>query len=388
VDLALVHVESDRISVLLNRGNGTFRHRVRYPCGNGQWALVVADVNGDGREDLATTSSVSNSVSVLLGHGDGTFAPAVQSFVSAANYPNAQDLVASDFDRDGRMDVAVTIPQGGQVSLLRGRGDGSFEPGVSYETGRKPVRVVAGDFNGDGFFDVATTNLGSTAVTIVPGQGNGTFRPAVHYPVYDRPVWLAVGDFNGDGGSDLAVTVHVPTDAVPPAGLNILLGRVIVTVTVNTVPPGLAFTVDGMTYTAPQTFQWLSGTEHVIQTVSTQSGGAGTRFVFDNWSDGGGLSHVVAGPSFPTTYTATFRTQYRLTTTASPATGGTVSVTPVSRDSYYDSGTVLQLTAAPNRGYPFANWTGSVSGTTNPRAVIMQGPMSITANFSIPFSLR
>src|SRR5437764_456933 len=64
--------------------------------------------------------------------------------------------------------------------------------------------VAVGDFNGDGHLDLAVANHISNVVSILLGKGDGTFQYAGGY-VRDRPSSVAVGDFNGDGHLDLAV---------------------------------------------------------------------------------------------------------------------------------------------------------------------------------------
>jgi hypothetical protein len=159
----------------------------------------------------------------------------------------------------------------------------------------------------------------------------------------------------------------------------------IVSVTVQTSPTGRSFTVDGNSYTSLQTFQWTPGSSHTIATTSPQGSG-GTRYMFNNWSDGGAMTHTVTAPSVPTTYTATFDTQYLLTTSVSPSDAGTTSANPTSSDGYYNSGTPVQLTATANSGYQFANWSGDLTGTTNPQSVTMSAPKSVTANFNYTFA--
>src|SRR5437762_10885053 len=109
-----------------------------------------------------------------------------------------------------------------------------------------------------------------------------------------------------------------------------------VQVTVKTNPAGRSFTVDGTTYTATQTFSWVSGSSHTIATTSPQSGGTNVQYVWSNWSDHGAISHSVA-PTANTTYTATFKTQYFLT--MAHGTGGTVSP----RSGWKNSGTVVSI---------------------------------------------
>jgi hypothetical protein len=143
--------------------------------------------------------------------------------------------------------------------------------------------------------------------------------------------------------------------------------------------PGLAFSVDGTTYSSTQTFSWVPGSSHTIATTSPQSGGTGVRYVWTSWSGGAAISHTVA-PTTNKTYTANFNTQYYLTMTH--GTGGTV--TPSS--GWRGSGTTVSIRATPASGYSFSNWsgsgTGSFSGTTNPASITMGGPITETASFT------
>jgi Divergent InlB B-repeat domain len=155
--------------------------------------------------------------------------------------------------------------------------------------------------------------------------------------------------------------------------------QVTIQATVKTNPTGRSFTVDGTTYTATQTFSWVPGSSHTIATTSPQSGGTGVQYVWSNWSDHGAISHTVA-PTANVTYTATFKTQYLLT--MSHGTGGTVSP----RTGWKNSGTVVSISATPNSGFSFSNWTGSgtgsYSGPNNPASITMGGPITETATFT------
>jgi hypothetical protein len=75
--------------------------------------------------------------------------------------------------------------------------------------------------------------------------------------------------------------------------------------------------------------------------------------------------------------------QFLLTTAASPGGAGTVSASPTSGTGYYNTGTVVQLTATANSGYVFDHWSGGLSGNGNPQSVPMSGPVSVTANFTV-----
>ena len=153
-------------------------------------------------------------------------------------------------------------------------------------------------------------------------------------------------------------------------------------ITVTTSPAGLQIGVDGTSYTAPQTFTWTVGSSHTLSVSSPLSGTSGTQYVYSSWSDGGAQNHSVTVPSSATTYTASFTTQYLLTTAVSPSGSGTVTANPSATNNWYNSGQSVQVTASPGTGYSFSSWSGSLSGSTNPGSVTMSAPRSVTANFT------
>ena len=165
-------------------------------------------------------------------------------------------------------------------------------------------------------------------------------------------------------------TTNVLSSDLPPT----------VPITLNTSPAGQNLIVDG-TIMAPQTFNWTVGSEHSVSAPASQAG-SGTRYFLANWSDGGAQSHMITVPATATTYTANFTTQYLLTANVNPGGVGFLNAFPTSGDGYYNSGTIVQLTATPANGFSFSYFTGSLSGSTNPQNVIMTAPRSVTANFS------
>ncbi len=155
---------------------------------------------------------------------------------------------------------------------------------------------------------------------------------------------------------------------------------VTVQVTVGTTPAGLSFSVDGTTFTSQQTLTWVVGSSHTIATTSPQAGTPGQQFAFNNWSDGGAISHTVVASPAVTAYTASFNTQYQLTTGVSPAGSGTVS--PASGQ-FFNAGTVVPVSATPNSGFAFANWTGPVADPNSASTTVtMNAATSIVANFT------
>jgi hypothetical protein len=199
-------------------------------------------------------------------------------------------------------------------------------------------------------------------ITIVSGA-NGTGDGTVNYTVAPNPGLERSG----------AMTIAGFTFTVTQ-------GPGATAITIQTSPTGLQFSVDGgAAQTAPQTLSLTQG-EHTVAVEAQQAGAAGTQYVFTNWSDSGALSHPIPVGATAAAYTAIFQTQYLLTISASPAADGTV--TPVT-GMFYDSGTVVPVTAAANSGYTFTSWTGSVASSNgSSTTVTMNAPQALVANFS------
>jgi hypothetical protein len=158
------------IAVSLGQGDGTFAQPGGSPPAFGSllYAMVAADFNGDGKLDLAVTDLAAGVVYIVLGNGDGTFGSPVA--VPVGNGPSS--IVAADFNNDGKLDLAVTNNTDDTVTVLLGHGDGTFTPsaGSPYAVGRGPGQLVAADFNGDGKLDLAVVNSADGTVSVLLQQ--------------------------------------------------------------------------------------------------------------------------------------------------------------------------------------------------------------------------
>ena len=176
------------------------------------------------------------------------------------------------------------------------------------------------------------------------------------------------GTVGGLGGVDAVADSQTIT---APITVTALTG-----VTIN-VPAGISYTFNSQTVTGSQTFQVAPG-NYTLSTTTPQSLGAGSRAVFASWSDAGAISHSVTVGASALTITGSFTTQYQLTTVA--GAGGTV--TPAT-GTFFDSGTVVNVSATANAGFVFNNWTGPVANASAASTtVLMDAAKSITANFT------
>jgi FG-GAP-like repeat/Putative Ig domain len=203
------------LNILLGYGDGAFNQASIPPTGYMSSASMpaVGDFNGDGKLDLAVTGvgvtgTQGDVVTILLGNGDGTFTAASNSTFATGKAPQA--IAAADLNGDGKLDLAITNYEDASVTILLGNGDGTFTPasGSPIIVGNSPDAIAVGDLNGDGKLDLAIANYGGNTLTILLGNGDGTFTSASGspFPVGLGPSSIAVGDFNGSGRLGLAIT--------------------------------------------------------------------------------------------------------------------------------------------------------------------------------------
>ncbi|SHL73918.1 T9SS type A sorting domain-containing protein [Hymenobacter psychrotolerans] len=251
-DLVVGNRTAASISVLLNTGNGTFAAATS--LGMGLFAnpthLLAGDFTGDSNPDIVAASTLNGSIQVFVGStagtltalptmgglafqgittvdidrngqldlllsqpgtpmgsirtlyglGNGTFSSGVSSSLPAATY--GTEVLATDFNQDGRTDLAQLDPNQNEVLVFLGYPFG-LAPGIRFRVGNLPTAMRAADLDGDNRLELITSNDVSNSVTVLPGLATGYFGTARHYLTSGGPQDVAVADFTGDGRPDL-----------------------------------------------------------------------------------------------------------------------------------------------------------------------------------------
>ncbi|MEZ4655823.1 MAG: FG-GAP-like repeat-containing protein [Candidatus Eisenbacteria bacterium] len=215
-----------------NLGGGAFSpavFTVPLPDNCGAGDIDAVDLDNDGDLDIIATEDRScrpqgaRYLDIALNQGDGGFDPAYTVDVVELI---SREVTNGDFDGDGNLDLAIgnfgLYGARNKVIVLRGLGNGQFLPPVSYTVGGGPEGIIAADLTGDGILDIATNNTGADGagqetVSVLRGRGDGTFFNATTFPGSYSPDLLScsaivAGDPDDDGDLDLLVSNYASND--------------------------------------------------------------------------------------------------------------------------------------------------------------------------------
>lgn len=192
----LISGGSAMVSVRLGQsGGGLSATATAYTVTGSVRDIAVGDVDGDGRLDLiAGTNGIGGGVFRMLSSADGALS------VSKISDSTSRTVALGDVNRDGLLDVA--LGSAGSVSILQQSAEGDFS--VSKSTtlaGAGATFVSFADMNSDGELDLVAQSSGFIETFI--GDGTASFTPFSSSTTEGGGAGFAVADFNSDGASDV-----------------------------------------------------------------------------------------------------------------------------------------------------------------------------------------
>ena len=214
VDIVAVSTYSKLILVQKNTGTvgaPAFISNGNYATGNQPGSISIADIDGDGKQDVVVANGGSNSVSIFknISINQDTIILLSKQDLPVGNLPLT--AVVCDLDNDGRPDIVCTNANDNTVSILRNTssaGTISFASKIDLNTGKYPDALTTGDLDNDGKNEIVVTNMDDNSISVFKNNctpGVMTFNSKIDFGVATGPSNIAAGDLDGDGNVDIVV---------------------------------------------------------------------------------------------------------------------------------------------------------------------------------------
>jgi sugar lactone lactonase YvrE len=359
--------------------------QLRYPYGvavDGSGNLYIADTLNHRIRKVAagsgTITTVAGNAIPLYNYGDGGGYGGDGGAATSAQlnqpYGVAVDGSGNLYIADtGNQRIRKVAADSGTITTVAGNGNPGLggDGGLATSAQLYNPSGVAVDASGNLYIadtsnhrvrKVAADSGTITTVAGSGGQGLGGDGGAATSAQLNQPYGVAV---DGAGGVIVADRGNQRIRRLTPQS----------TITVTSSPVGRSVTVDGTSVITPQALTWDAGSTHTLSAFDPQGGSTGVQYLFSSWSQGGKASQTIIAPAANTTYTASFATQFYLTTNA-------VGNGHISPDSgWQNAGATVPVNATAGAGAYFLGFSGTLSGTATPQNLVMHGAASVAASF-------
>ena len=216
-DIAVTNYNADEVVIFYGYGNGSFEHARTYPTGYGSkpYAIAPADFDDDKQLELVVTFYGSASIAILTEYNAAEFANQTKYLTDAAAQPVSVDI--GDLNNDNRPDIVVANSGTGNLSILLGSGNGTFDKEMIYSIGvdSYPQHLIIHDINQDNHLDIISVNSILDSISVIMGYGDGSFAEQLIYPTGNgsHPYAVTADDLNSDDILDLVIA-NEGTDSI------------------------------------------------------------------------------------------------------------------------------------------------------------------------------
>jgi hypothetical protein len=207
LDLAIT-LRFDKLVIFLGIGDGNFKMGETYNASGTPSYMAVGDFDKDNNLDIAVAFNGIhvNFIRLFHGNGDGTFKVPVK----VLGGKQSAFITQYDINNDGRDDLITSSTMNDAIKIfLNNSEDNGFISLEDAAAEKGPEYIVPGDFTGDNVPDLAVANRRDASISILQGRGDGTFVfPHFNYPVGANARAMVGEDFNDDGLIDLALLIY------------------------------------------------------------------------------------------------------------------------------------------------------------------------------------
>ncbi|MEO8033082.1 MAG: FG-GAP-like repeat-containing protein [Acidobacteriota bacterium] len=159
--------------------------------------LLTADLNGDGKPDIA--GNTASEIFVILNDGSGQFTAATTVYTGTI----AGAIITGDFDGDTKADIAFA--SGSSIIVLPGTGAGTFGSPIASNVTIAPAALTAAKLDAGNSIDLVAYDSAANVMVAFSNDGTARFAEVSRSTIGANSLSIAAADLDADGSTDVVV---------------------------------------------------------------------------------------------------------------------------------------------------------------------------------------